>query len=354
MSRHLTINILSSIPFSNLNRDDTGVPKRTMHGGVLRALHSSQSIKRGVRLRYEDASGNISIRSGKLADEIVTKAVELNPELDQKAALKEAKKIIGTLTKATASEGESDRSTWLSGEELLTAATKIAGNQESEDSGFIDGTKTGSLAIAAFGRMFANAPTSNTEAAISVSPAITTHAATIDTDYFSTVDDIRERNNDSGATFLGVSQYTSGIFYRTVTIDKVQLKESWTGFDSEDAAQNLSELLRAIVYGQPRGKENSTAPYTLPAVVFAEEQRSRVAYDFEQPVTPQGDGGFLVPSIEALAEQYQQARFFDPANFGPVEVLSGTHKDLDGKLGHLSPVSLDDFITQVVEWILDA
>ncbi|WP_454973289.1 type I-E CRISPR-associated protein Cas7/Cse4/CasC, partial [Corynebacterium propinquum] len=28
MSHHLTLHIISPIPFSNLNRDDTGTPKR--------------------------------------------------------------------------------------------------------------------------------------------------------------------------------------------------------------------------------------------------------------------------------------------------------------------------------------
>ncbi|MDY3128289.1 MAG: type I-E CRISPR-associated protein Cas7/Cse4/CasC [Corynebacterium sp.] len=352
MSNHLTIHILTSIPFSNLNRDDAGVPKRTMHGGVMRAMHSSQSIKRGVRLRYEEASGNISVRSGKLAEKIVAKALELKPELDEKAALKDAKKIVGTLTKATASENESDRSTWLSGEELLTAASHIAGLDENEST-FIEGGKTGSLAIAAFGRMFANAPEHKTEAALSVSPAITTHAATIDTDYFSTVDDIRERNKETGATFLGISQYTSGIFYRTVTIDKQQLRESWSGFGNEEASENLKELIRAVVYGQPRGKENSTAPYVLPALVLAEEQRYRAAYDFEAPVTATREGGFLEPSVERIAQQYELARSFDPGNFGPVETISGTYSELEGKVGSLSPVTLDVFIDNVAEWVLN-
>ncbi|OFN42294.1 type I-E CRISPR-associated protein Cas7/Cse4/CasC [Corynebacterium sp. HMSC072G08] len=357
MSRHLTISILTSIPYSNLNRDDTGVPKRTMHGGVLRALHSSQAIKRGIRLRYEDASGQISIRSGKLAEVIVEKALELAPDLDEGAALKTAKKIVGALTKAKATENESDRSTWLSGEELLTAATHIVQAQEGESAddvaNMIAGHKTGSLAIAAFGRMFANAPGNNTEAALSVSPAITTHAATIDTDYFSTVDDIREQNHETGATFLGVSQYTSGVFYRTISIDKQQLRESWSGFTDPQARGNLEELIRAVIYGQPRGKENSTAPYTLPALVLAEEQQYRTAYDFDQPVQSRGNGGFLAPSVDALAEQYALAREFDSRNFGPAEVLAGTYKDLEGKFGNLKSVSLDNFIEQVVGWILN-
>ncbi|AWB82407.1 type I-E CRISPR-associated protein Cas7/Cse4/CasC [Corynebacterium yudongzhengii] len=358
MSHHLTINIVSAIPFSNLNRDDTGTPKRINQGGVMRALLSSQSIKRGIRKRYEDASQKASVRSGELSEAIAQRAVELVPETDGNKALKEAKKIINKLTKGSETEGESARSIWLSQEEINTAAQTVANilspdsaEEKAEIEAFIDGTKTGSLAIAAFGRMFANAPQNNTEAALSVSPAVTTHATSIDTDYFSTVDDLREERNETGATFLGVSQYTNGVFYRSVSIDKKQLRKSWSAFNDEDSRQNLEQLIRAVIYGSARGKEHSTAPYTLPAVVLVEEQRYRTAYDFETPVAAEGQGGYLAGTVDELAKQYQRARDFDAGNFGPVEALAGTYPELDGKFGDLHKQQLDDVIREIVDWI---
>ena len=353
MSNHLTISILTSVPYSNLNRDDNGTPKRVTVGGALRALHSSQSVKRGIRVAYENASLDRSVRSGNLAGEIVAKALEIDPQADEKALAKAAKTLVGTLTKGggkedSGDEGGSARSSWLSEEEITTAATTILGKT---DANFIKEGKTGSLAIAAFGRMFANAPQKNTEAALSVSPGVTTHAATIETDYFSTVDDVKEREGETGATFLGVAQYTNGIFYRTISVDKAQLKESWTGFGQENAEGNLRDLITAIIYGLPRGKENSTAPYIQPALVLAEEQQYRTAYDFETPVRNAQEGGYLAPSIEHLAKQYKQARNFDPDNFGPVEALTGTYDGLDGRFGDLKATSLKEFIDTVVEWI---
>lgn len=352
MSNHLTISILTSVPYSNLNRDDNGTPKRVTVGGALRALHSSQSVKRGIRTAYENSSLDRSVRSGNLAGEVVAKALEIDPDADEKTLEKEAKKLVGTLSKGEGKdggdEGGSARSSWLSEEEITTAATTILDKTNSD---FIQEGKTGSLAIAAFGRMFANAPQKNTEAALSVSPGVTTHAATIETDYFSTVDDVKERKGETGATFLGVAQYTNGIFYRTISIDKAQLKESWTGYGQERAEGNLRDLITAIIYGLPRGKENSTAPYIQPALILAEEQQYRTAYDFETPVLNGTDGGYLTPSIDYLAKQYKQARNFDPDNFGPVEALTGTYEDLDGKFGSLEATSLNKFIDAVVEWI---
>ncbi|PKZ89104.1 type I-E CRISPR-associated protein Cas7/Cse4/CasC [Trueperella bernardiae] len=358
MSRNLTLHIVASVPYSNLNRDDSGTPKRVVQGGALRALHSSQAIKRGIRTMYEEASMVTSVRSGQLVAEIVDRAKTLGSGLDEKALTKAATDIVGTLTKKESAAGdgasdnavtESDRSIWMSSEEIEAAAAAAVAGQTDGD--FIKDGVTGSLAIAAFGRMFANAPAKNTEAAIAVSPAVTTHAATIDTDYFSTVDDLRERKNDLGATFLGVFQFTNGVFYRSVTIDKDQLKKSWTGWDRDDAAANLKELVNAIIYGQPRGKVNATAPYIQPALILAEEQRYRVAYDFETPVDADGTtGGYLTPTIDTLAAQFAQARKFDADNFGPLEVLSGTSEHLDEAFDTLTPVSKNDLIDAVVNW----
>src|SRR5690606_14877071 len=146
----------TSIPFRNLNRNDRGNAKRINQGGVMRALHSSQSIKRANRTRYADASLDISVRSGELRDAIVERAQKINPEIDLKNALKEAKKIVGKLTKAEAKEGESNRSIWLSQEEINTAAQTVvnilsesADTEKAEIDDFISGNQPGSLAIAA-------------------------------------------------------------------------------------------------------------------------------------------------------------------------------------------------------------
>ncbi len=355
MSRHLTLHIVASVPYSNLNRDDAGTPKNVRRGGVTCALLSSQSIKKGIRSKYEAASLDESVRSGQLAEAISTRATEIAPEADSKAIAKETKKLIGTLTKvAEAAEGasESDRSIWLSAEEIEVAAAQVASN--ATDGNFIENGRTGSLAIAAFGRMFAAAPQKGTEAALSVSPAVTTHGVQIATDYFSTTDDIREKNRDTGATFLGVAQYTSGVFYRTVTIDKGQLKESWTGFGSDAAEGNLRVLIDAIIYGLPRGKQHSTAPFVQPALVFAEEQQYRCAYDFETPVKPDAEkGGYLTPTLAELDRQYTAARNFDPDNFGAIQAITGTYPELASLFNGANHCTKNELIDQVVAWILD-
>lgn len=126
---------------------------------------------------------------------------------------------------------------------------------------------------------------------------------------------------------------------------------SWSAFDAENAKDNVRELIRAVIYGQPRGKEHSTAPYVLPALVLAEEQRYRTAYDFQTPVTAEAPGGYLAATVNSLAQQYAAARDFDAANFGPTEALAGTFPELDGKFGELERKQLNTLIDTVVEWV---
>ena len=362
MSHHLTLHIIASVPYSNLNRDDTGTPKHVRRGGYLAALLSSQSIKKGIRTKYEANSLVTSVRSGKLEAHVVDRALAINPDADEKALRKKAKTLFGKLRNAKESDPEegkesepkkgkeSDLSIWLSSEELETAAKQILGDTNDD---FLKDHKTGSLAIASFGRMFAAAPQTGTEAALSVSPAVTTHAVAIATDYFSTIDDIKEANRDTGATYLGVAQYTTGVFYRTVTIDKQQLCKSWTGFDSSDSDESLRLLVDAIIYGLPRGKQHSTAPFVQPALVLAEEQRYRSAYDFEAPVQPdrKEGGGYLKPTLEELDRQYTAARAFDRGNFDGVEFVAGTAAEVQNLFKDAEHGSKDELIDAVVAWI---
>lgn len=344
MSQQLTIHILSSVPYSNLNRDDSGTPKRILHGGALRAVHSSQAIKRGARVAYQERTEDKAIRSGNHAEMVANRAREINPSLDEAKAFKDATELVKKLGKVT--KENKTLSMFLSDEELESMAGAVAGGVADIEGSF-DAYKTGSLAIAGFGRMFAekDAKEFSVEAAVAVSPGVTTHAAQISTDYFTTVDDYGKQ----GATFLGVNQFTSGVFYRTVTIDKDQLRKSWTGLDSDRSVELLTAFIDSLLYAAPKGKKNSTNPYTMPALVIAEEQKHRVAYDFETPVLADETGGFVTPSVRALASQVKSSRHFDPSNFEGLFLAGGTYADIESLLG--TSATKDEIIDAIVSWI---
>lgn len=346
---NLTLHVINTLPWSNLNRDDTGTPKRAVIGGALRGMLSSQAIKRAARTDYEVKSLDMSVRSTNLAGIVADRAVAINTALEPKEALAAAKKIVSALVKNAGGDAEakeSGTSSWLSMEEIETAAAAVAAGDP--DARFVDAGVTGSLSIAAFGRMFAAAPDANTAAAIAVSPAISVHKAVIETDYFSTMDEDPKASH-KGASFLGVASYTSGVFYRSVTIDRAQLKRSWTGMDAETAREQLSLLVEALIYKLPSGKKNATAPYVAPLVVLAEEQSYRLAYDFETPVIPGADGGYGEPAVARLAEQRSAALEFDKGNFG-ISLAAGTAAGLD-RFG-AETTGVDGVVGAVVDWIL--
>jgi CRISPR system Cascade subunit CasC len=373
--KNLTLHIINTIPWSNLNRDDSGTPKRAVIGGVLRGMLASQSIKRAARTDYEVRSLDKSVRSTNLAALVADRARAINPELDPAAAARDAKKLISALVKSSSTDAapaegakESGISSWLSMEEVETAAAAVAAgtvsvrkeptpaqakkNEEGSEVPieFVAPGRTGSLSIAAFGRMFASAPDANTAAAIAVSPAMSVHKAVIETDYFSTVDDSPSTAQGKGASFLGVASYTSGVFYRTVTIDRDQLKANWTGLDAETAREQLELMVHALVYKLPSGKKNATAPYVAPLLVLTEEQSYRLAYDFETPVLPGDDGGYTAHAVQRLAEQREAALAFDGGNFGTASI-AGTVDGLDAFKADQTDV--DGIVAGIVDWILE-
>ena len=59
---YMDINVLQTVPSSNINRDDTGSPKTAIYGGVTRSRVSSQSWKRAMRLAFKQEIGRASCR----------------------------------------------------------------------------------------------------------------------------------------------------------------------------------------------------------------------------------------------------------------------------------------------------
>jgi len=331
---YLTIHSLTPLPWHNLNRDDRGLPKQVREGGKARGRLSSQALKRAIRVAYELDSftdGTGSLRSRDLHEEIVRRAAHIAEQtstpFDSKEALKAAAKVVKSLTAndkdapdaADSEAAAGDTITWLSGDEIDGLAAALAAGSGPLSLAGIVQSRTGSLSIAAFGRMFAAHSDLQTEAAIAVGPATTTHPITVEVDYFTTVDDL----SADGAGHLGQAFYTSGVYYRSVTIDKKQLRDSWTGWDSPDADDRLAVLVRSLINALPTGKDNSSAPNTKPAFIVAEEQAHRTAYEFHEPVTADPDGGYLAGSIGRLIRQAAAARDYDPTEFGKT-IVSGT------------------------------
>ena len=106
-------------------------------------------------------------------------------------------------------------------------------------------TADGAVDIAMFGRMLADNPDFNRDAAVQVAHAFTTNAVEIEDDYYTAVDDLKTKDEDAGAGFVGEAGFGAGVYYLYVCVDRELLVKNLGG-DSKLAARGLEALTRAL------------------------------------------------------------------------------------------------------------
>jgi CRISPR system Cascade subunit CasC len=284
-----------------------------------------------------------------VTDDVIAEATKLSLAETKKLTTKEKKVTASkkvSVSKKTADKDadetddgkkdadEGDTLIWLAESEMRSLAHKIVsqvagvGAADVDFSGWVQ-PSTSSLTIAGFGRMFANAPMVQTEAAVQLAHAFTTHEAITEIDYFTAVDDLRASvKADAGAGHLDLAEFTSGVFYRYLNIDRRQLRENWIDITEADAHQRLAEWLSTLLLSLPSGKANSTAPLTLPYLVIIEESAVPVSFAdaFEAAVIEAGDG-FAAPSRERLLDYRARSGSVAGSIFGDSVVLDLTGED---------------------------
>ncbi|MFN8469229.1 MAG: type I-E CRISPR-associated protein Cas7/Cse4/CasC [Caldilineaceae bacterium] len=304
---------------SNLNRDDTGNPKDCEFGGTRRARISSQCLKRAMRSAPIFAATTAE-PNGVRSKRLVAQLVEKFPA-DQKA---KAVEVISALSTAFLSKMDAKSKTaetavllYLSQDEQTAIAEavqeqwaqlidakagsknieKLAGDLAKQFKG-----RSSAPDIALFGRMLAENPELNIDAACQVAHAISTHRVTMDMDFYTAVDDLKG-DDSAGAGMMGFTGFNSACFYRYLRLDLDQLRQNLSG-DDELAAKTVEACLLAALEAVPSGKQNTFAAHNPPslllAVVRTGGQGWSLANAFEKPVQVRGSSGLVGPSIQAL------------------------------------------------------
>ena len=140
--------------------------------------------------------------------------------------------------------------------------------------------------IAMFGRMLADNPDYNREAAVQVAHAITTHRVTVEDDYYTAIDDLKTAEEDAGAGFVGELGFGSGIFYLYACIDTELLQKNLGG-ERTLAADACAALAEAAATVSPKGKQPSFAARARAHYMLAEFGRVQprtLAGAFVRPV----------------------------------------------------------------------
>ena len=297
MTTFLQLHLLTPYAPSNLNRDDTGRPKTAEFGGAQRLRVSSQSLKRAWRTSDVFAT-RLGAHRGERTQRLGAKVRETSSERAWTGGRRPRRRARSrtcsarsrtrrTATRPSSSSSPSSRPRSSSAPTRWRTARWPARRSRPKPEALL--VKQDSAAdIAMFGRMLADDPAYNREAAVQVAHALTTHAAAVEDDYYVAVDDLKGRGeaDDAGTSFIGVQEFGAGLFYIYICVDCDQLKTNLAG-DAGLARDAVQALVEAAATVAPRGKQASFGSRARASFVCAErgaQQPRSLAAAFLRPV----------------------------------------------------------------------
>ncbi len=299
MKTLIEIHALQSFAPSNLNRDDTGAPKDAIFGGTRRARVSSQCLKRSIRQYFSGlvkrsvlSSNDVAFRTKRILDALTNILVEKGR---QEAEAKEKVRLALAAMELTVKEdGKSEYLLFLGQREISNIAELIDSKWndiKAAEMSLSEGKKPGkakkvaaqsadpelkkgldnlfnggkALDVALFGRMLADMPQKNQNAACQVAHAISTHSVEREFDFYTAVDDLKPEDT-AGADMMGTVEFNSACLYRYAVVDWEKLLENLQD-DRELAIKGLLAFLEGFVMAEPTGKQNTFAAHNPPEFV---------------------------------------------------------------------------------------
>ena len=339
MSTFVQTHMITAYPAANPNRDDMGRPKTVRMHDALRLRISSQSLKRALRMSpafQDNLQGHLGKRTKRIGVELQKMALDLGAsEEDANKIAKEVASIWGKIDDAKKENDNEDNEVVLSAlafispeeEEAmrdavrkavagkdLPARSKLAkailrhtdgaidigmfGRFTSGEKGDADAGK-GKLNIVEFGR----------DAAVQISHPFTTHAAIVEDDYYTGVDDLANSTENRGAAMTGDMQLGSGIYYTYASVNVDLLVKNLSG-DTDLAARGLEALIEALATASPGGKANSFAHHpraSFMRVTIGRQQPCNLSAAFSQPVRYEPILPNSVTALRKMGEKMSQA-----------------------------------------------
>ena len=317
MERFVQLHLLTAYPPANLNRDDLGRPKTALVGGAERLRVSSQSLKRAWRTSdvfSDKLNGNIGTRTKRLGEEIFNQLIAGG--IAEKKARDWARKIANVFGKLKKSKDDGsvdalhiEQLAHISPEELAAIDDLVkrmidSGEAPTDDDLKLLRKQKSAADIALFGRMLADDPGFNTEAACQVAHAITVHKVAVEDDFYTAVDDLNRGEEDVGAGHMGDTEFGAGLFYLYLCIDRRLLLDNLGG-DTTLAKRTLATLIESAATVAPTGKQNSFGSRARASYILCEKgdaQPRNLSVAFLKPAEAHGDG-LLTNAITALEDE---------------------------------------------------
>jgi CRISPR system Cascade subunit CasC len=328
----IEIHTIQNFAPSNLNRDDTGSPKDCEFGGHRRARVSSQCWKRAVREYFSQEQlipeAQRGVRTKKLVGKVASLLIGRNEERKPEEVTAVAAAVVEAFGVGFDAKSKEEKKTsvllFLGNDQIEALASlchqhwdQILAESKKKKSALpkdlisklrssLQGSSAADLAL--FGRMVAEDPGLNVDAACRVAHALSTHRVAPEFDYYTAVDDLG-REDETGAGMLGTQEFNSACFYRYANIDLQQLERNLQN-DRELALSGVRAFLESFIMAIPKAKQNSTAAQNLPSfvmIVVRNKGLASLANAFARPVDGRKEG-LMVNSVEALASYWGKLR----------------------------------------------
>lgn len=319
---YIDVHILQIVPPANLNRDDQGNPKEAYFGGVRRSRVSSQAWKRATRLHFAERmpEQDLATRTRRVNAALTERIAEATGLTREESAKLATALLVPLEIKPGKKEGDTAY-LFFYGRRQMDAVVDLVRDRAGELAALDDADlaahistlpvreKFGSghpLDVALFGRMVADIPSLNVDAAVQVGHALSTHETELEFDYFTAVDDEQKKGQETGAGMIGTIGFNSATLYRYATLGLHQLRHNLG--DDESAIAGVGDFLTSFARSMPTGYGNSFAHRTLPslvAVAVRSDQPVNLVSAFEKPVA--ATAGLAAESARCLAYAHTAA-----------------------------------------------
>jgi CRISPR system Cascade subunit CasC len=174
--------------------------------------------------------------------------------------------------------------------------------------------------IGLFGRMTTSDLVVNVEATCQLAHAISTHETVIESDWFTAMDEGKEKyaksqTDRAGAAYMGTGEnqtfYSASVYYRYLNLDldalRKHLSQGGQAWPDSEASKAVSTLLAAAALATPTGKQNSFASHGIPELILVELSSTKrpisYANAFLQPV----EGPNYLANSAAALKSYVEA-----------------------------------------------
>lgn len=385
MKTLIEIHALQNFAPSNLNRDDTGAPKDAFFGGTRRARVSSQCLKRAVRQHFATlveqgtlASEDVATRTKRVLEALTDVLVAMKRKREE--ATEKARLALGAMELTIKEDGKSEYLLFLGQREIQEVARIInekwasiapskapaegkkagqakkdaAKQADPELKKALDKVFNGGKAVdvALFGRMLADMPEKNKNAACQVAHAISTHAVDREFDFYTAVADLKPEDT-AGADMMGTVEFNSACFYRYVVVDWEKLVANLQG-DTELATKGLRAFLEGFVVAEPTGKQNTFAAHNPPEFIAVSVRRNtaprNLANAFETAIRVKKDESLTKESATRLSAK---AVALDKLYSTPCNSRYAVSEDVFGEKFEAKGLgSQEERISAVIGWAL--